>query len=112
MSELLRSPWIMGYYGWLIYNVGLALYQQKKFDVDGDGYGFSELMQFLKYNNVSLLFTLLLVPVLESQAENILFIYNYLMETTYPFNQIYYYFVGVLAIFIQMLIHKLSKLGN
>ena len=110
MEEILQSKWVMGYYGWMLYNVALAIYQQSKFDTDNNGYGFSEICAFLKFNNVSIIFTLMLVPIVESQAQNILILYNHVMGTEYPFIQFYYYFVGILAVFIQIVIHKFSKI--
>ena len=112
---LLQNHWVKGYYGWLLYNVFLMLYHKSKFDTDDNGYGWKEFAAFLKYHNISLIFSALMVVILVDQAVAIVALtsrllkeFNYI-SADLQFREIYYYFVGPLIAGLQFILQKFKK---
>lgn len=109
---IFENHWFRGYYGWMLYNVVLMIYTRKQFDLDNDGYGFSELMAFFRYHNISIIFALLMVPILVMEAPWLLSLINLYWDLNLPFHDGYYYGVGPFCALLQLGIHKIAKLND
>lgn len=107
--DFLQNHYVKGFYGWVFYNAFMMWYEQKKYDIDNNGYGWSEFLSWLKFNNLSLIVSGMAVPLLVSQAPNILMAANEYFDKTMTFSEFYYYCVGLFISGIQFIIYKLKK---
>lgn len=64
VPAFLENPWFLAMLGWVIYNLGKLWVDQKKYDLNNDGLGLSEVGMYIKFNWVGGLLSLLLLPFL------------------------------------------------
>ena len=101
MPALLENPWFLAILGWLLYNVGKLWYEQKSFDKNGDGLGWSEIAKYFQLNWIGMLFSLMLLPLVTPYTKDIWYWSMDLAGKNWPFSNLAYGFIGIVMVALQ-----------
>jgi len=109
MASIFMNPWVLAFYGWLVYQVILLWKNQKIFDKNDDGYSWDEIKHFLKKHAVGMLLSFMLIPLMVPFAKTF---WGWGMQYSgldWPFSDVAYTGVGALVIILQWLLSKFIK---
>ena len=112
VPELLTNPWFLAVFGWILYNVGKLLFDQKKYDLDNDGLGTSEVSKFFKHEWIGMLFSFMLLILATPYTSDIWVWFMDLIDKDYPFTNMAYGFVGVWMVGLQYFVSLIRKKTN
>lgn len=101
VPEFLSNPWFLSMYGWVLYNVIMLWVDRKKYDLDNDGLGLSEVGRFLKHEWIGMLVSLMLVPFVTPYTPWIWGVAMNIFGKDYAFTNMAYGGVGVMMMAIQ-----------
>ena len=102
VPEFLENPWVLAILGWLLYNVGKLMVDQKKYDLDNNGISLKELGKYLRFNLIGMIFSLLLLVFVLPYTHNIWHWGMDLWGKDWEFTKLAYGLIGVLMIGIQI----------
>lgn len=101
VPAFMENPWFLALLGWIIYNVGKLLVDQKKYDLNNDGIGWSEGLAYLKFSWVGMVLSLLLLPLVIPYTHDIWHIAWGWFGKEFEFTKLAYGGVGLLMIAFQ-----------
>lgn len=104
IPAFLENPWFLAVFGWVLYNVGNLLVNQKKYDVNHDGIGWYELLAYLRFSWVGMLFSLMLLPIMIPYTHDI---WHYTWDffgKDYEFSKLAYAGVGIVMVGLQYMV--------
>lgn len=102
VPEFLENPWILAILGWFLYNIGKLMVDQKKYDLDNNGLGWSEVGMYLKFNWIGMLFSSILLVFVLPYTHNLWHWGMELWGKDWEFINLAYGLIGVLMIAIQI----------
>ena len=109
MPAAFSNPWFLSIYGWVLYNVAMVWFDRKKYDLDNDGLGLSEVGMFLKHEWIGMLLSLMLVPFITPYAPNIWGWFMDVWGKDWEFVNMAYGGVGVIMMLLQYAISWLKS---
>jgi len=102
LPVFLSNPWALALYGWLFYNLCKLLFDQKKYDLDDDGLGWSEVGMFFKHEWLGMLVSLMLLPITTPYTPQLWTWLMVIIGQDQPFSTLAYSFNGVWMALIQL----------
>lgn len=104
VPAFMENPWFLAILGWFIYNVGKLFFDQKKYDLNNDGLGWAEVLCYLKFSWLGMVFSLLLLPLVIPHTHWIWHTAWGWFDKDIPFSKLAYGGIGLIMIGLQYVI--------
>lgn len=103
VPAFLENPWVLAMLGWVLYNLGKLFFDQKKYDLNNDGFiSFAEVWMYIKLNWIGMAFSLILLVFVLPYTHNLWHWGMELWGKDWEFIKLAYGLIGVLMIGIQI----------
>ena len=102
VPQFLENPWVLAMLGWVLYNVGKLMVDQKKYDTDENGLSLSEVGKYVKFNWIGMVFSLLLLVFVIPYTHNLWQWGMDLWGKDWEFTNLAYGLIGILMIGLQI----------